>query len=48
MSAIADEDKLDAEDIAALDESERQIASGEDLDWKEISTRLRQMQLREQ
>jgi len=33
---------LDAEDVAAVEESERQIARGEDLDWKEVGARLRQ------
>jgi putative addiction module CopG family antidote len=34
-------DELDAEDLAAIEESEAQIARGEDLDWKEVSATLR-------
>ena len=34
-------DELDASDIAAIDESEEQIARGEDLDWKVVSQDLR-------
>ena len=34
-------DEIDVEDLAAIDESEAQIARGEDLDWWESSTRLR-------
>jgi Arc/MetJ-type ribon-helix-helix transcriptional regulator len=38
-------DQLDADDIAAIDESEEQIARGEDLDWKEVSGQLRKKYL---
>jgi hypothetical protein len=41
-------DELDAEDLAALDESEAQIARGEDLDWKQVSAQLRQKYLADQ
>ena len=34
-------DELDAEDLVAIEESEEQIAKGEDLDWKEVSASLR-------
>jgi predicted transcriptional regulator len=40
-------DELDEEDLAAIDESEAQIARGEDLDWEEVSKELRQRYLRE-
>jgi Arc/MetJ-type ribon-helix-helix transcriptional regulator len=40
-------DELDAEDLAAIEESEGQIARGEDLDWKEVSARLRKKYLGE-
>ena len=40
-------DELDAEDLAGIDESEGQIARGEDLDWKEASARLRKKYLGE-
>ena len=33
--------ELDAEDLEALAESERQIEEGHDLDWKEVSAQLR-------
>lgn len=36
---------LDREDIAAIEESERQIAAGQDLDWKEVSATLRKKYL---
>jgi putative addiction module CopG family antidote len=35
------DDTLDDEDLAAIDESEQQIARGEDLDWKDVSAQLR-------
>lgn len=38
-------DELDDEDLAAIEESEQQIARGEDLDWKDVSARLRQKYL---
>jgi Arc/MetJ-type ribon-helix-helix transcriptional regulator len=38
-------DELDAEDLAAIEESEQQIARGEDLDWNEVSARLRKKYL---
>ncbi|HET6248378.1 MAG TPA: type II toxin-antitoxin system ParD family antitoxin [Tepidisphaeraceae bacterium] len=38
-------DELDAEDLAAIEESENQIARGEDLDWKDVSARLRKKYL---
>jgi antitoxin ParD1/3/4 len=34
-------DQLDAEDIAAITESEAQIARGEDMGWKEVSAQFR-------
>jgi putative addiction module CopG family antidote len=40
-------DELDEEDLAAIDESEAQIARGEDLDWKEVSSELRRKYLGE-
>jgi putative addiction module CopG family antidote len=40
-------DDLDSDDIAAIDESERQIARGEDMDWGEVSAKLRQRYLGE-
>ena len=40
-------DELDSEDLAAVDESEAQIARGEDMDWKDVSTRLRREYLGE-
>jgi len=40
-------DELDAEDLAAIAESEEQIARGEDLDWKEVSKELRRRYLGE-
>jgi putative addiction module CopG family antidote len=40
-------DELDADDLAAIEESERQIARGEDLDWNEVSARLRKKYLGE-
>jgi putative addiction module CopG family antidote len=40
-------DELDAEDLAAIEESEAQIARGEDLDWKEVSKELRRKYLGE-
>jgi putative addiction module CopG family antidote len=38
-------DELDAADLAAIDESEEQIARGEDLDWKAASQELRRRYL---
>jgi Arc/MetJ-type ribon-helix-helix transcriptional regulator len=35
------DDELDDEDIAAINESEAQIARGEGIDWMEASARLR-------
>jgi putative addiction module CopG family antidote len=40
-------DELDAEDLAAIEESEVQIARGEDLDWKVVSKELRRRYLGE-
>jgi putative addiction module CopG family antidote len=40
-------DELDAADLAAIEESETQIARGEDLDWKEVSKDLRRRYLGE-
>ncbi len=40
-------DELDSEDHAAIEESEAQIARGEDMDWKEVSTQLRREYLGE-
>jgi putative addiction module CopG family antidote len=40
-------DELDAEDLAAIEESEAQIARGEDLDWKGVSNELRRRYLGE-
>ena len=39
--------QLDAEDLEAIEESERQIARGEDLDWNDVSAELRRKYLRE-
>ncbi len=36
---------LDEEDLAAIEESEAQIARGEDLDWKEVAKELRKKYL---
>jgi hypothetical protein len=38
-------DELDAEDLAAIEESEAQIARGEDLDWTVVSAELRRLYL---
>lgn len=38
---------LDDEDVAAIEESEDQIARGQDLDWREVSARLRRKYLGE-
>jgi putative addiction module CopG family antidote len=38
-------DDLDAEDLEAIEESERQIAAGQDLDWKQVSAELRRKYL---
>ena len=38
-------DALDDEDLAAIEESEAQIERGEDLDWGEVSAKLRQKYL---
>ena len=35
------QDELDPQDLAAIEESERQIAAGEELDWKQVSAELR-------
>jgi Arc/MetJ-type ribon-helix-helix transcriptional regulator len=35
------DDELDDADLAAIEESEGQIERGEDLDWKEVSAKLR-------
>ena len=40
-------DDLDDGDLKAIDESESQIERGEDLDWKEVSARLRRTYLGE-
>jgi putative addiction module CopG family antidote len=40
-------DELDERDVTAIDESERQIAGGEDLDWKQVSAQLRREYLGE-
>jgi predicted transcriptional regulator len=40
-------DELDEEDLAAIEESEKQIERGEDLDWKEVSKELRRRYLHE-
>jgi len=40
-------DDLDAGDLAAIEESEAQIARGEDLDWKVVSQELRRRYLGE-
>jgi Arc/MetJ-type ribon-helix-helix transcriptional regulator len=34
-------DELDADDLAAIEESEEQIARGESIDWKSASAQLR-------
>jgi Arc/MetJ-type ribon-helix-helix transcriptional regulator len=39
------DDELDDEDLAAIEESEEQIARGEDLDWNEVSANLRKKYL---
>lgn len=38
-------DWLDGEDLTAIEVSERQIARGEDVDWKEASATLRRQYL---
>ena len=38
-------DELDVDDVAAIDESEAQIARGEDLDWAQVSAALRKKYL---
>jgi hypothetical protein len=40
-------DELDAQDIAELTESLRQMRGGEVIDWKELSARLRRKHLGE-
>jgi hypothetical protein len=40
-------DQLDDDDLAAIDESEDQIARGQDLDWKDASAQLRKKFLAE-
>ena len=40
-------DELDEEDLKAIEESEDQIARGEDLDWNEVSATLRRKYLGE-
>lgn len=42
---IEPHDELDAEDLSAIEESEQQIARGEDLDWNEVGARLRRKYL---
>ena len=39
---IEDADELDADDLAASEESEAQIARGEGLDWAQVSAALRE------
>lgn len=39
-------DKLDAADRAAIEESEQQIARGQDLDWRKVRAKLRGRYLR--
>ncbi|HZK82190.1 MAG TPA: hypothetical protein VFC46_14005 [Humisphaera sp.] len=39
------DDELNADDLASIEESERQIERGEDLDWKEVSANLRKKYL---
>lgn len=38
-------DELDDEDLAAIEESEAQIARGEDLNWKQVAAELRKTYL---
>lgn len=38
-------DELDADDLAAIEESEQQIAGGQDLDWREVRAKLRRQYL---
>ena len=40
-----DENELDGEDLAAIEQSEAQIARGEDLDWTEVARELRRIYL---
>ena len=35
------DDELDEADLGAIEESEQQIERGEDLDWKDVSAKLR-------
>lgn len=35
------QEALDDDDVAAIEEAEEQITRGEDLDWREVSERLR-------
>lgn len=46
MLDVGDDD-LDGQDIAAIEESEREIAAGQDVSWQEASAALRQKYLRE-
>lgn len=39
--------ELDEEDVAAIEESEKQVAAGQDLDWKQVSAALRKRYLPE-
>jgi putative addiction module CopG family antidote len=41
------DDELDAADIADIEQSEQEIARGEDMDWDQVSARLRQKYLAE-
>jgi hypothetical protein len=43
---MPDQDDLDSDDIAAIERSEQEIARGEDLDWKDVSERLRREYLK--
>jgi hypothetical protein len=39
------EDEIDPEELVDIEQSEREIESGQVVDWKELSTRLRRIWL---
>jgi putative addiction module CopG family antidote len=41
LDPMPGQDDLDADDLADIERSEEQIARGKDLDWKDVSARLR-------
>jgi putative addiction module CopG family antidote len=41
LDPVSNVDELDDADVSSIEASERQIAKGKDLDWKEVSSQLR-------